>query len=627
MQFPPDPHSARSGIPVPSTVKRPSSNQRMSLAGPALRVPQPTPMRGPGTNPRQSMMRSQNATSLLSSTYRTPSHSGGTRSSLWPGATSSLIQTVKDPRPLRDKQYQAKMRQDIIFYLQGSYSEISKETLKNVRREDYIKIFLILVEKLDPGFKGIDPGRFTDEFVPTLEALRYPYAHQIDIKGLAAPGSMHSWPHLLGVLHWLVELCKLREDYVMSSHPTLQDPSRVPDEFDDAHDHCALGFDYYQSAYAAWLDMNDDFEKYNKPALEERYAKKNESVQEELERQKDLLAKVSAEFDKMSSSEPPVVKLNKENEVLTTDSEKFLNILQQYEVRKKKLIDTIAYEKAELATGNSRLEQLKIEHERLSDIVKSQNLTPEEIIKMNTDHETLQRNLEDLRQKLSETHRIVMSLEVTVTNRAAAAEEAVDGYTNFLTALGLFPPLPHPWQEIDLSLELNTAASNPQQLLIGADIRKVIKPTLNAIAESKRSERASLETERIRFDNDLDQLNLECENLEEEIMETEKKVASLNEQADDLRDAAQQDALLASNEASRLDRDISQAKTAAIANGMHVKSHLQTLQLSYQEQVEKAARLKEDTIRAILKSSHDIAIFKEEVSKHLGELREFADGA
>jgi kinetochore protein NDC80 len=37
--------------------------------------------------------------------------------------------------------------------------------------------------------------------------------------------------------------------------------------------------------------------------------------------------------------------------------------------------------------------------------------------------------------------------------------------------------------------------------------------------------------------------------------------------------------------------------------------------------------MKEDTIRAILKSSHDIAIFKEEVSKHLGELREFADAA
>ena len=185
---------------------------------------------------------------------------------------------------------------------------------------------------------------------------------------------------------------------------------------------------------------------------------------------------------------------------------------------------------------DSHLEQLKAEHEKLTGIVKSQNLTPEEIIKMNTDHETLSRNLEDLRQKIAETQRTIMSLEVTVTNRAAAAEEALDGYTNLLSSLELFPPLPPPWQDIDLTLELNPAAAHPQQLLTGADIRKVIKPTLNAIAEAKRSERASLETDRIRLDNELDQLTLECENVEEEIAEIDKKVANSNEQADDLRD-------------------------------------------------------------------------------------------
>lgn len=155
---------------------------------------------------------------------------------------------------------------------------------------------------------------------------------------------------------------------------------------------------------------------------------------------------------------------------------------------------------------------------------------------MNTDHDSLSRNLEDLKYKISETHKSVMSLEVTVTNRAAAAEEALDLYTNLLSSLGLFPPLPHPLEGIDLTLELNTAASNPQQLISGADIKTVIKPTLSGIAESKRTERATVESERIKVDNELDQLTLDCENVDEEIGETEKKVAGLNEQADDLRD-------------------------------------------------------------------------------------------
>jgi kinetochore protein NDC80 len=218
---------------------------------------------------------------------------------------------------------------------------------------------------------------------------------------------------------------------------------------------------------------------------------------------------------------------------------------------------------------------------------------------MNTEHETLSRNLEDLKQKITETHRMVMSLEVSVTNRAAAAEEALDVYTGLLSSVGLFPPLPPPLQDVDLTLELNTAASNPAMLLSGADIRKVIKPTLSKEAEAKRAERAKVESERIKVDNELDQLTLECENMEEEIAQVEKKVMALNEQADDLREvsdslyifgdvvnvhvsqAAQQDAIVSNSEAMRLERELALAKNAALANGMGVKARLQAVQFEF----------------------------------------------
>ncbi|TFK42900.1 HEC/Ndc80p family-domain-containing protein [Crucibulum laeve] len=631
MQPPTDPNGlGRSGIPMPATVKKPSHSNRMSLAGPALRAPYPPP---PSTNPRQSMMRSQNVNPLLQSTSkpnygRTPLNNSTRRGSMWTGGSAMLppssSQTVKDVRPLRDKQYQAKMRQDILSYLQGTGYDIVMNTLINIQGKEYRGIFNFLMDHLDP-FHSLNPNaRFEDEFVPALKALRYPFSHQIDNKWLAAPASMHSWPSLLGVLHWLVELCKMRNEYLCSGHPTLQDPSTVPEEFDDSYDHKALAFNYYEEAYTVWLDLIDDFVEPNQN-LEDRYAKKNERVQTDLEEQTSLLSQAKAEYSKLKSSAAPIAKLQNENGLLKGDSEKFQKILQQYEGRKKKLIDTIAYEKAELATGGAQLEQLKAEQDKLVDIVKTQNLSPEEVIRMNTDHEMLSRNLEDLKQKISETHKTVMALEVNVTNRAAAAEEAIDAYTNLLSSLELFPPLPPPWQDVDLTLELNSAASNPQQLLSGADIRKVIKPTLSSVAESKRSERASLESERIKVDNELDQLILECENVDEEITDIEKKVAGVNEEADNLRDAAQRDALTANNEAARLERDLAHARTAALANGMGVKSRLQALQFDYREQMEKVSRLKEETVRAIIKNSHEIAMFKEEVSRHLRELRDFAD--
>lgn len=93
-------------------------------------------------------------------------------------------------------------------------------------------------------------------------------------------------------------------------------------------------------------------------------------MQIDLEKQKVLLGQASAECRKLESSavipslpfyyprwissyiwhQAPLEKLLKENGLLKTDNEKFQKILKQYEGRKKKLIDTIAYEKTELAS-------------------------------------------------------------------------------------------------------------------------------------------------------------------------------------------------------------------------------------------------------------------------------------
>lgn len=368
----------------------------------------------------------------------------------------------------------------------------------------------------------------------------------------------------------------------------------------------------------------DVFHEQDK-ALEASYAKKNERVVGDLEDKKALLAQGVKELDELRASKAPLEKLQKIRACILDDRAKFDDVLHRLESRKRQLIESVAREKAELAARSQNFDQLKAEHEKLTEVVKVQNLTPEEVIRMNTDHETLARNLEDLKHKISEARKTVMSLEVITTNRGAAAEEALDLYGNLLSAVGLFPPLPPPFDNIDLRLELNTATANPQQLLLGSDIRKVIKPTLSSVAEIKRTERADIESERIKVDNELDQLTLECENVDEEVREIEQKVMGLNEQADDLRDAAQQESMVSNAEAARLERELAHARTAALSSGMGVKSRLQALQFDYREQIAKVSRLKDETIRAIAKNSNEIGLFKEEVSAQLRRLRDFVE--
>lgn len=187
-------------------------------------------------------------------------------------------------------------------------------------------------------------------------------------------------------------------------------------------------------------------------------------------------------------------------------------------------------------TSASNLEQLEAEQERLAEVVKEQNISPDEVVRMNTEHEQLAQSIDELKAKIAEVQKDVHSLEVAVANHGAIAEEAVDTYTTLLSGLGLFPPLPQPFQDIDIRMVLNTAASQPEHLLKGQDIRHVIRPTLNDILEAKRDERIAVNNKRIEMDRVFDGLISECEKLEDEINETEKTVMVLDEQAEDLRE-------------------------------------------------------------------------------------------
>ena len=74
-----DGYGGRSGLPMPSTAKKPKLNSgRMSMSGPALRAPYPVPSMGPGPTPRHSVMRSTNVNPLLMSTSKMPGAYGRT---------------------------------------------------------------------------------------------------------------------------------------------------------------------------------------------------------------------------------------------------------------------------------------------------------------------------------------------------------------------------------------------------------------------------------------------------------------------------------------------------------------------------------------------------------------------
>lgn len=238
----------------------------------------------------------------------------------------------------------------------------------------------------------------------------------------------------------------------------------------------------------------------------------------------------------------------KQNELMKRDLDRFAQNLSRHDARKQSGLRSLATEKAEIeqlcefhlpdisrstlyTISVANLEQLNAEKARLSDVVKTQNLTPEEVARMNTEHETLSRSVEDLKVKVAEANKQVMSLEVSLTNHVATAEEVIDQYNTLLSSPGLIPP-----NEEDLTIELNMASSDLQQLVRGPDTRKVIRPTLSKWADTYRMEIDAAKREKIVVDDNHDHLVNECDDLIQEIETEASKVHALTEQAEEMRE-------------------------------------------------------------------------------------------
>lgn len=235
--------------------------------------------------PRRKKSKSTTANDTSPQRYRRNSTTSGTRKSLQPNFNTSMINNSsfingkKDPRPLRDKNFQNAIQQEILDYLLNNKIDIqtnhpvSLKSLRQPTQKGFTIIFAWLYKRLDPGYvfqKSVEV-----ELYQILRNLNYPYLETINKSQISAVGGS-SWPKFLGLLHWLVKLNekmdKISQDLDLSllNQPTqemIQMHQPIPDSLDQQDKIKSkyesmiesLVIEYTMDAYKCFLNSNDDF--------------------------------------------------------------------------------------------------------------------------------------------------------------------------------------------------------------------------------------------------------------------------------------------------------------------------------------------------------------------------------
>jgi SMC interacting uncharacterized protein involved in chromosome segregation len=304
--------------------------------------------------------------------------------------TPRVITTQGDDRPLRDKPYQAKLVREIVAYTAENGFSITFQALINTPTlKDFTDLFHFLYNQIfDPGHTWDPRTKINDEFVPLLKTMRYPYLDQV-AKGLGggvvAP---HSWPALLGMLHWIVEYAKVENAWAEAqSDPIFMD--NLPADF--GNDFLPrIFFDFTADAWEDFLDGKDHFPRQEaalNSVLEQRFQIKLATL-EEHEKEQTTLRQEVAELSKASPREA----LDEEMRVLEEELDKLKEQMMSFSAKHTAAVDNISQVEHDILMLEKEKTAQEHRFAEVQEELKRQNLSPEEVSRLRRDREAFERN-------------------------------------------------------------------------------------------------------------------------------------------------------------------------------------------------------------------------------------------
>lgn len=126
-------------------------------------------------------------------------------------ARSTGMGTVsrKETRPINDPAFKNQCIDKILdFLVQHGYEhQVNRRSLHTPSTKDFGNIFSFVYRHLDSSY--VHPSRFEEEIPKLLKLLKYPV--QMSKSSFITVGSPHTWPSVLAMLVWLVDLVTMNE--------------------------------------------------------------------------------------------------------------------------------------------------------------------------------------------------------------------------------------------------------------------------------------------------------------------------------------------------------------------------------------------------------------------------------
>ncbi|KNZ58383.1 hypothetical protein VP01_193g5 [Puccinia sorghi] len=548
---------------------------------------------------------------------------------------SSLLptfQTFKDPRP-RDKKTIAHWQREVYEFLQerGYQEPLTVKTLQTPTTKDFQNIFKFIIQCSDPCHVwGIYGKKLEDEVIPLLKSMGYIAYDTLTKSGLQAPGSMHTWPQLLAILHWIVTTIKLREE-AMSNDKLRLDPQVEPSLDDNRSEQLAATSHwllYLEATYKLFLQSDDFDRELHKPPLEEYFRgqytpffleKRKDHVLAEIERLEGRSSQLEEQHKRLAMNPSALDAAKKEHEKLGRDAERFLEYIAKLREANKKAEKTNESLKQSLQTMEAKLKETSKVKAELSALVARQNISEMELQQISSTRAQLERSLAAATAKRGQLSESMYDLEVRSTLASDRVEKTLTIYKNKAVKLGLIPRGPEPFEHLDFSQTINGGAADVASMLPDPTVE--IKPALIQLKKNAVSHRLGLTDQVLSVEEKLANLTEILQEKRENLQILETSVQQLAKQLEDDKEKFAAETSRLNEQIDNIIKRFTEVESTIEKSRMTVDQEIQALRVRFDETQERVSKLTKDNVDEMNSMLAFIVSYKERVGDKTSQLK------
>lgn len=498
-----------------------------------------------------------------------------------------------DPRRLREAGTRAQMAHELLEYMtvnnfdMDMQMQLTQKSLSSPTQKEFNAMFKWLYNRIDPAYrfqKSIDA-----EIPLLLKQLRYPFEKSITKSQIAAVGG-NNWHTFLGLLHWIMQLAVMMDAYATGAYDEASMEANAPVRED------RIMFEFVSDAYRAWLNVPEDADddvadqavQSCVDTMAQRFRELNKDMLEDvdmLEAEKKALLEQIEELERNTEKGR---KLDVGIQTVAGDIEKFEAWNGKVSTRIKSKSQKIGLLEEDIKKIEEEIAESEKEREAYQDTLGRQGITIQDIDRMSTERERLEKSREATNARLEESRMRVQEKETEASKRLDELDRLVEKYNSLCYKISLVPATAINAKGFDYELSLLTrpdsnfgasqlGASSQSQTeadrllrnsssgylphqLLNLDLKGTVKNNISALRKEVSERRTAALEEDMRNHDFLDNVREAMDDKQAEVEGLGHRIRAAEEEFDKTKEVTTAQKMSLDTQIERMEKELSKLR-------------------------------------------------------------------